>query len=163
MHRRSAPRQEWLRLKRLRWVSGLIMLALMVAAAHGSPRNEPTIDELKARVSSANTGEKAKLCIQIAEKQLAEADRLYAADDVEKAQTALTDVVSYSELSRDYSIQSHKHEKQIEISVRAMSRKLGDIVHTLGHEEQTPVKSAIEHLQRVRDDLLAAMFPKGAK
>jgi hypothetical protein len=163
MYRRSAPREEWLWFKRFRWVSGLILLAWMVAAAHGSSRNEPTVDELKARVSSANTGEKAKLCIQIAEKQLDEVDRLYAADNVEKAQTALTDVISYSELSRDYSIQSHKHEKQIEISVRAMARKLSDIVHTLGHEEQTPVKNAIEHLQRVRDDLLAAMFPKGAK
>jgi hypothetical protein len=134
-----------------------------VAGAHSSPRNEPSLDELKARVSSANTGEKAKLCIEIAEKQLAEADKLYAADDVGKAQAALTDVVSYSELSRDYSIQSHKHEKQIEISVRAMARKLNDIVHTLGHDEQVPVKDAIAHLQKVRDDLLASMFPKGAK
>lgn len=134
-----------------------------VAAMSAARRVEPTVDELKARVASASVGEKAKLCDQIAEKQLAEADRLYAANDVEKAQALLTDVVTYSELSRDYSIQSHKHEKQIEISVRSMTRKLNDILHTLGHDDQTPVKDAIEHLQRVRDDLLASMFPKGVK
>ena len=143
---------------------GVALLIILTAAApYAASRNEPTVDELKARVSSANTGEKAKLCIQIAEKQLAETDKLYAADNVQQAQTALTDVVSYSELARDYSIQSHKHEKQIEISVRAMARKLNDMVHTLGHDDQTPVKDAIDHLQRVRDDLLASMFPKGAK
>jgi hypothetical protein len=146
-----------------RWCGAALVLALTMAAAHAIPRAEPTVDELKARVSSANTGEKAKLCIQIAEKQLGETDKLYATDDVEKAQTALSDVVSYSELARDYSIQSHKHEKQIEISVRAMTRKLNDIVHTLGRDEQVPVKNAIERLEHVRDDLLGSMFPKGAK
>jgi hypothetical protein len=146
-----------------KWFGAALVLAFTIAAVHAIPRAEPTVDELKARVSSASTGEKAKLCIQIAEKQLTETDKLYATDDVEKAQTTLHDVVSYSELARDYSIQSHKHEKQIEISVRAMARKLNDIVHTLGHDEQEPVKNAIDRLQHVRDDLLGSMFPKGAK
>ena len=92
-----------------------------------------------------------------------EADKQYTADNVEKAQTSLTDVVSYSELARDYSIQSHKHQKQTEIAIRAMTRKLTDLLHVLGREDQGPVKEAISHLERVRDDLLAAMFPKGAK
>lgn len=144
------------------WCAALLLLVL-AAGAYASPRAEPTVDELKARVSSANVGEKAKLCNQIAEKQLVETDKLYSADDIEKAQAALTDVVAYSEMARDYSIQSHKHEKQLEISVRAMTRKLNDIVHTLGREDQAPLKIAIEHLQKVRDDLLVSMFPKGAK
>ena len=146
-----------------RWFGAALVLALTITALHAIPRAEPTVDELKARVSSANTGEKAKLCIAIAEKQLTETDKLYSTDDVEKAQTTLNEVVSYSELARDYSIQSHKHEKQFEISVRAMTRKLNDIVHTLGHDEQVPVNHAIERLQHVRDDLLGSMFPKGAK
>jgi len=44
-----------------------------------------------------------------------------------------------------------------------MSRKLTDLLHSLGREEQVPVRDAINRLQRVRDDLLFAMFPKGAK
>jgi hypothetical protein len=44
-----------------------------------------------------------------------------------------------------------------------MTRKLNDLLHTLGHDDQVPVRDAINRLQRVRDDLLAAMFPKGAK
>lgn len=140
-----------------------VILLIIVLAGVSRARSEPTVEELKARVSSANVADKAKLCLEIAEKQLNEVDKNYTADNVEKAQTSLTDVVSYSELARDYSIQSHKHQKQTEIAVRAMTRKLNDILHVLTRDDQTPVKDAIRRLERVRDDLLAAMFPKGAK
>lgn len=95
--------------------------------------------------------------------QLSEADKLYAAGDMEKAQTALTDVVAYSELARDYSIQSHKYQKQSEIAVRGMTRKLTDILHTLGQPDQGAIKDAVARLNQVRDDLLTSMFKKGAK
>jgi hypothetical protein len=101
--------------------------------------------------------------VEIAQRQLADADRLYVADDVEKAQAALADVVTYMEQARDYAIQSHKYQKQAEISARSMTRKLNDLLHTLGHDDQPPVRDAITRLQRVRDDLLKAMFPKGGK
>ena len=132
-------------------------------AASASPSNEPTLEDLKARLSSTSIGDRPHLCVQIAEKQLAEADKLYAAAEVEKGQAALTDVVAFSELARDYAIQSHKYQKQTEIAARSMSRKLTDLLHSLGREEQVPVRDAINRLQRVRDDLLFAMFPKGAK
>ena len=44
-----------------------------------------------------------------------------------------------------------------------MARKLNDMMHTLAHDDQEPLRQAIGRLQRVRDDLLAAMFHKGAK
>jgi hypothetical protein len=161
----SALSEEFIRPQSFLWICRTAMLVLIAVAATAIaiPRDEPTVEELKARVSSANVGDKAKLCAQIAEKQLTEADKLYAADDIDKAQTTLTDVVAFTELARDYSIQSHKHEKQIEISVRAMTRKLNDLMHSLGHTEQPPVRDALKRLERVRDDLLMSMFPKGAK
>ena len=144
-------------------LSNVFLLAIVLAGKTATARTELTVEELKARVSSANVADKAKICVEIAEKQLVATDKLYAADDMEKAQASLTDVVAFSELARDYSIQSHKHQKQIEISIRSMTRKLNDLMHVVGHEEQGPVKEAIKHLERVRDDLLVAMFPKGAK
>lgn len=123
----------------------------------------PTVEQLKARLASAGARDRPKLCVQIAQQQLAESARQYAANEPEKAQAALTDVVGYSEQARDYSIRAHKNEKQTEIAVRGMTRKLNDMLHTLTNDEQPAVHDAIEHLQRVRDDLLTAMFPKGAK
>lgn len=138
----------------------VLMMTVTMAA-----REEPTIDQLKERLSAAAVADKPKICVQIAQRQLAETTKLFAAADPDpaKTQAALTDVVAFSELARDYSIQSHKHEKQTEIAVRAMARKLSDMLHTLARDEQPPVKDAIQRLQRVRDDLLTAMFPKGAK
>jgi len=138
----------------------LLLCVLATSVALGT--TEPTVDELKARIASANTADKVNLCVQVAEKSLAEADKLYASSDVEKGQGALVDVVSFSELARDYSIQSRKHQKQTEIAVRGMTRKLNNILHLLGHDDQAAVKDAISRLERVRDDLLLSMFPKGA-
>jgi hypothetical protein len=127
------------------------------------PSSEPTIEELKARMPSTGIGDRPHLCVQIAQKELAETDRLYAADQVEQGQTALADAMAYMEQARDYALQSHKYQKQTEIAARTMTRKLNDLLHTLGHEDQPPVQAAITRLQKVRDDLLKAMFPKGAK
>lgn len=140
------------------------LCTLMTAtAASGISREEPTVDQLKASVTAAKVGDKAKLCVQIAQKQLNESDRLYAASDYEKAQAALMDVVTYAELARDYAIQSHKYEKQTEIAARGISRKLNEILHSLGRDDQPPIEDAINRLERVRDDLQSAMFKKGAQ
>jgi hypothetical protein len=146
------------------WLPILLTIALALAGkAEAANREEPTVAGLKAKISSASVGEKPRICIQIAQMQLTQADKLYAASDIDQAQAALTDVVAYSELARDYSVQSHKYQKQSEIAVRAMARRLTEILHSLGHDDQTAVKNAVNRLERVRDDLLASMFKKGAK
>lgn len=141
------------------------LMGLLCAHAVGEPApdNQPTVEELKARIAAANTSDRVHLCVQVAEMQLTDADKLYASGDVEKGQVALTDVARFSELARDYSIESKKHQKQTEIAIRGMTRKLNSLVHTLGHDDQAAVKDAINRLERVRDDLLLSMFPKGAK
>jgi hypothetical protein len=44
-----------------------------------------------------------------------------------------------------------------------MTRKLADIRHAVSHEDQEQLQKTIDRLQQIRDDLLAAMFPKGGK
>jgi len=139
---------------------GVLVLLMVLAALPARAANPSTIDELKAKVPAANASDKPRLCVQIAERQLTTADKLYTASENEKGQAALNDTLTYSESARDYAIQAHKHEKQTEIAVRGMIRKLNDMLHTLSHEEQPPIKDAIRRLQRVRDDLLLAMFPR---
>src|SRR5215813_8905071 len=94
-----------------------------------SPAKDVSVEQLKAQLPTANVGDRPRICIQIAEKQLDSADKLYAATESEKAQVALSDVAAFSEMARDYAIQSRKHQKQTEISVRRMAHKLGDIKH----------------------------------
>jgi hypothetical protein len=44
-----------------------------------------------------------------------------------------------------------------------MTRKLTALEHSLGQEDQPPVRDALSRLDRVRDDLLASMFKKEPK
>jgi hypothetical protein len=142
--------------------AGLAMSMLAVFSARGGGK-EPTIEELKARVASASVGERPGLCVHISELQVNAADRFYVAGDSEQAKAALADVVAYSGLARDAAIQSRKHDKQSEIAIRKMVNKLADLKHTVSHEDQGEIQGTIDRLQRIRDDLLTAMFPKGVK
>ncbi len=144
------------------WVDVVTATALILLCLAASAR-AATVDELKGKVANANVADRTPLCLEIAGRQLDLADKLYAQGDSEKAQTALGDVASFSELARDYAIQAHKHEKQSEIAVRKMTRKLGDLKHAVTREEQKQVQETIDRLDRVRDDLLAAMFANGGK
>ena len=145
-----------------RW-AGAAIFVLWVFSASATPTQSATVAELKARLASARAGDRVELCIQIAERQLEAGDKFYLTDETEKARTALDDVSSFAEQARDYSIRFHKRQKQTEIAVRKMVRKLFDIKRAVNHEEQVPVEAVIDRLQRVRDDLLAAMFPKERK
>jgi hypothetical protein len=150
------------RSRRRQAVTALVLCWLAVCAALAA-RDEPSIEELKERADNANAADRPALCIRVCERQLDNADKLYIAGDNEKGQAALGDVVTYAEMARDAAIQSHKHEKQIEISVRKMIRKLNDLKHTVSHEEQEEIQKTVDRLERVRDDLLGDMFPKGGK
>ncbi|MGA2375197.1 MAG: hypothetical protein ABSF72_06735 [Candidatus Sulfotelmatobacter sp.] len=144
------------------WLSVAAGLALSALAAPSllRGREEPSVEEQKERVANLAVGDRPALCIHISERQLGDADRLYIAGDSEKGQAALADVVAYAELARDYAIQSHKHEKQSEIAIRKMTRKLSDMNHAFSHEDQAQIQNTIDRLQKIRDDLLVAMFPK---
>jgi hypothetical protein len=135
------------------------LLACFAATALSA--KDLTIAELKDRLKSTAIGDRPRLCLQIAERQLDAASKSFAADENDNARNSLTESVAFSELARDYAIQSRKHQKQTEIAVRGMTRKLSDLKHTVPHDDQAAVQSAIDRLQRVRDDLLVAMFPHG--
>jgi len=135
------------------------MMVTLCALAGG----EASVDELKDRVSKASVEDRPPLCIHVCERQLSNANKLYAAGDVAKWQAALVDVAAFAEQARDSAIQSRKHEKPSEIAVRKMARKLTDLKHTVAHDDQKQIQDTIDRLERVRDDLLAAMFHKGDK
>lgn len=147
---------------RKRQLGGLAIALLLIICAPLRAR-DLTVDELKGRLAGTRIAARPALCLEISERELDAADRFYTAGDNAKAEAALGDVAAYSELARDYAIQSHKHEKQSEIAVRKMARKLADLKHLVTHDEQKGVQDTIDRLERVRDDLLAAMFPNGGK
>ena len=141
---------------------GLVSLMLAMSATLIGAQ-QLTIEEWKARVANASVANRSPLCIRISELQMDAADRFYSMGDSAQAKGALADGVAFSELARDYAIQSHRHEKESEIAIRKMVRKLANMKHAVSQEDQAQVQITIDRLQSIRDDLLAAMFPKGIK
>src|SRR5437016_7959532 len=138
------------------WV--IISLVVLAWSPIVLGRKEEPVEELKARVESAKPSERIDLCLKIAERQLDTADKLYTNGKVDEAKALIQEVVTYSEQARDAATGSGKKLKNAEISVRKMANKLRDVKHNLNFEDQPPVQEAIDHLERVRTDLLARMF-----
>ena len=115
------------------------------------------------RAESASVEDRPGIYIRIAELQLDAADKLFVEGKANEGHTALADVVSYSEKAGGAAAQSGKKLKNTEIAVRKMSRKLRDVKHMVPFEDQAPVQDAIDHLERVRTDLLTKMFGRGEK
>jgi K+ transporter len=141
----------------------IVVALLLVTSLAAWSRKEETLEELTARAETANVDERAGVCVRIAEHQLQAADKLFVESKSEEARAALDDMVKYSEKARDAATKSGKKLKPTEIAVRKMAHKLRDVKHTVSFEDQPRVQEAIEHLERVRTDLLAKMFGRGEK
>jgi hypothetical protein len=140
-----------------------ILVAILLAMAPCWAKKQETLEQLKSRAESANLEERASVCVEIAERQLTNADKLYTEGNAERARAAVNDVVTYTEKARDAATQSGKRLKPTEIAVRKMAHRLSDIRRTLNFEDQPPVQEAIEHLEKIRTELLSKMFGKGQK
>ena len=120
-----------------------------------------TLQDLMNRVESVRVEDRPALCVEIAERQLKAANELYTAGKVEEAQTAVRDVVAYSEKGHDAAMESGKKVKNTEIAFRKMAAKLRDIKRSLNFDDQAPVEAAADRLESLRTDLLSHMFGKG--
>jgi hypothetical protein len=120
---------------------------------------EASVDELKERLAHAAVTDQPGIGIEIAHLQLNAAAKLYTDNEPDNAAAALNDVAQYCERAGTASIDSRSHEKQTEISVRKMIRRLVDMKHAAVQEDQGAIQSAIDRLDRVRDRLLKSMFP----
>ena len=128
--------------------------------AFGATMEDASVAQLKERLAHASPGEQPNLCLEIAQLSLAEASAFYNGNDPDKGAVALGDVAEYSERAGSSAIQARSHEKQTEIAVRKLIRRLGDMKHQAVREDQIAMQSTIDRLERVRDSLLLAMFPK---
>ena len=146
-------------MRRLTMSIFLIIFSLALCAV----AKDETVDELKARFESARPEDRPELGIRIAQHQLRNADNLYRNGNVDQANAAVNDIVTYSEKARDAATQTKKHLKNIEIDARKMAEKLRDIKRTLAFEDQPPVEQAIRRLEDVRTTLLKEMFAKENK
>ncbi len=137
-----------------------IWMLLFTFAAGTASANDETLEQLKSRVPNAPPQDRPRLCIRIAELQLRNVDKLYKAGDVEHARAAVDEIITYSEQARDSAVETNKHLKHVEITVRKIAERLRDIKRILAIEDQPPIDQAVQRLEEVRTSLLQRMFSK---
>ena len=137
-----------------------IWMLFFAVVAGPAPANDETLEQLKSRVQNAPPQDRPRPCIRIAERQLRNADKLYKAGDVEHARAAVDEIVTYSEQARDSAVETNKHLKHVEITVRKIAERLRDIKRILAIEDQPPIDQAVQRLEEVRTSLLQRMFSK---
>jgi hypothetical protein len=146
----------------MRTLGALLTLMLVVTASVAGSK-EQSLEQLKARIETAKPDDRANLCIQIAERQVENADKLYAGGKDDEAQAAIHEVAAYTEQATQAASQTGHKLKNIEIAVRKMTHRLVDIKRSLPFQSQGPVQDAMERLEKSRTELLNRMFGKNPK
>lgn len=138
----------------------LILVLLGLASLTAFGLREESLDHLIARAEAARPDDRPALYIEIARRRAEAADKLYEAGNPDVAKATLQDVVDFSKKATDAAIATGKKMKNIEITLRKMSEKFRDIKRTVAFDDQAPIQQAIDQLEKMRTDLLSAMFGK---
>ena len=139
----------------------IFILALLVAASLTAfAARDESMDELIARAESAQPDDRPALYLQIAHLKAEAADKLYGDGKADAGKAALKDVVAYSKKATDAAITTGRKLKNVEITLRKMAEKFRDIKRTVAFDDQPPLQQTVDELEKMRTDLLSAMFGK---
>jgi hypothetical protein len=128
-----------------------LQVAVSLAAFAAAPLpalagKDEGLDQLIARAESARPEDTA--------------DQFYHSGNAEEGTATLRDVVTFSKKAADASIETGKKLKNTEIGLRKMVEKFRDVKRTVAFEDQAPIQQTMDELEKMRTDLLSAMFGK---
>ena len=135
-----------------------VLIVVVAAIAVFADSKTETIEQLKARAEQAKPADQVKLFMEIAQRQLAAADKAYQAGDADTGKVAIADVASYGERAGKAAVETGKRLKHTEIDLRKITDRLEGIRRSLSVDDRPPLQDASERLEKVRTELLNRMF-----
>ncbi len=115
---------------------------------------------LKSKADLAHGGDQARFSMEYAHRLLEDSNALFTDGSADKAQEEIREVVDYARIGAHAAISSGKRQKQTEISLRELGKRMHDIGDTLAFEDRGPLRQAYDEIEQVRSDLLTKMFQK---
>lgn len=149
----------------------LLLVTVFVASSAASPvassvalpvDQDGSAADLQRRADTAKGAECARLSMQAARQALEEANRYFEAGNVKAAHSAIDVSLHYVRRSVECSLQAHKNEKNAEIELRKLIRRMRDILQTLDSEDRQHLARSVTELEKQRDKLLHAIFGTAA-
>jgi len=121
---------------------------------------DESMEQLIARAESARPEDRPALYLEIARQKAETADEFYRTGNADAGNATLHEVVTFSKKATDASISTGKRLKNTEITLRKMVEKFRDVKRTVAFEDQAPIQQTMDELEKMRTDLLSAMFGK---
>jgi hypothetical protein len=142
------------------FLAALTGAALPAFAAPAFATKDESLDQLIARAEAARPEDRPALYVEISRQKADRADQSYRDGNAEAGAATLREVVIFAMKATDASIETGKKLKNTEITLRKMVTKFGDVKRTVAFEDQAPIQQAMDELEKMRTDLLSAMFGK---
>ncbi len=140
----------------------IVSFVLLVLAVLAFGREDAEFSRMIQRAQTARIQQQPPLYLELAERQIKSAERLYATDKLEEAPVEIHEAVIFADKASEAATRSGKHLKDTEITLRKMADKLRSMERPLTLVDQAPLKTAADHFETLRTNLLSHMF-KGAK
>src|SRR5512147_2970178 len=129
----------------------ILVLLFMPLLSFGQAQTTVTPEMLKADAERAKASAEAssgepctEVCLDAARKLTELSNRNFEDGFVDAAQANMLDAGKYAEKAGKASIDTHKRQKQTEIGLRRLTKRMKDIVQTLNFEDRPPVEQIIK-------------------
>jgi hypothetical protein len=109
-----------------------------------------------------NAGKRSELAIALADEAIDRARDYYKKGDIARAEAELADVRGLADECLNAAREAHKSRsfKKAEMRVQAIARRVRSLADELGYDQRDTAIRLAEHLESIRDKLLAGVMGK---
>jgi hypothetical protein len=133
-----------------------VLCFVLCAASFAAAQQE--LANLKSRADAAQGNERINLSLEYSHQELEYANKLYTDGDVEKAEAAIIDTMTYINRAAEAAIKTNKRLKQTEIDLRKLQHRMHDIGQSLNIDDRPTLEKSVTEVEQLRANLLAKMF-----
>jgi hypothetical protein len=136
----------------------VLPFTLVVALIASCAAQEPPLRRLQEIADSSKGGDCARYSIALALRLVEIADTQYEAGKVTEGEQSIRQTGHYAERGARCSLEARKHEKDTEIHLRKLSKRLNEVEKTLAFEDRPLLHEQAQNIDRLREELLTSMF-----
>lgn len=136
----------------------VIVIILVLVLAGASLNAQQSMDQLRARMESSKGGAKAKFAMEIAARQVEEANAAFEAGQTDRGHQLVREATDLVQQAGNDALEANKKVKDTEISVRKLGKRLEGIQRTVNFDDQDQFDESLQIINTVRNKLLDRMF-----
>ncbi len=143
--------------------SGLLIIAVLALAVSAMAQerkvSEAEVNHAKQVAdSTAHTTECTKSCLEAARLLAEFSDQYYTDGNVELGLKTMQSAADYANKAGQASIQARKHQKNTEIGLRKLEKRIDEIRQSLNVEDRPPIEEIVKQIDKLRSDILLSLF-----